>query len=152
MHARLVDDHVRALGQAVLGVLDPPAADDLRAVRGIRLPEDRFVDPVRLLEQALAEPEGPEHLDGAAGHAVGLAKLERAWPALDDSGLDVGESGQLCREDETGRTATDDEDVHFVRETLRRRHGIRGGRKHARVADRVAVEIELHASVLSVQL
>ena len=147
MHACLVDDHVRELGQAVLGVLDPPAADDIRTVLGIRLPEDRFVDPVRLLEQALGESERVEHLDGAAGNAVGLAKLERARPPVDDARLDVGEGGQLCSEDEAGGTAADDEDVHFVREALRRPHRTRGGRKHLRVAGPVTVEIELHGSL-----
>ena len=130
---------MRALGQAVLDVLDPPAADDLRPVLGIRLPEDRLVDPVRLLDQALAEPEGVEHLDGTAGNAVGLAELERTRPAVDDSGLDVGEGGQLCSEHEAGRTATDDQDVRLVGEASR---PLRDGRMRVldeRVAGLVAV-------------
>ena len=121
----------------------------VRFVR-VRPPEDRFVDPVRLLEQALGESERVEHLDGAAGNAVGLAKLERARPPVDDAGLDVGEGGQLCGEDKAGWTTTDDEDIHFVRKAVRRPHCTRGGRKHLRVAGPVPVEIELHASVLSI--
>ena len=141
MHACLVDDHVRELGQVVLDVLDPPAADDLRPVLRVRLPEDRFVDPVRFLEQPLGEPERVEHLDGTTGNAVGLAKLERARPAIDDAGLDVGEGSQLRSEDEAGRTATDDQDVHFVRQGASDASIALGAAgEHFRVPDPVPVE------------
>jgi hypothetical protein len=62
----------------------------------------------------------------------------------------AGKGSELCGEDEAGGTATDDQDIHLVRRHLGRLPRVRGGGKHFRVSDRVPVEIELHAPILSV--
>src|SRR3954471_4007561 len=74
MHARLVENDMREFRQPVLDVLNPAASDDVFSPAVIRLPERRFIDPIRLLQHALAETVGVEHLHGAAGDAVGLAR------------------------------------------------------------------------------
>ena len=91
MDTRLVEDHVRELRQAVLGVLDPAAAHDGLRSLVIRLPESRLIDPVRLLEDTFTETERLEHLHRAACDAVGLTELEATGLLLHDSGRDVGE-------------------------------------------------------------
>ena len=111
MHARLIENDVRELRQAVFDILDPAAADDVRRLPVIRLPERRLVDPAGLLQHALAEAEGMEHLHRAAGDAVGLAELHAARLLLDDAGLDVGKRGQLRRERQPCRSAADDQDI-----------------------------------------
>ena len=44
----------------------------------IGAPEDRLVDPVGFLQDALGEAEGLEHLHRPAGDAVGLPETEGA--------------------------------------------------------------------------
>ena len=102
----------------------------------VRPPERDLVDPVRLADQAIGQAERLEHLDGAAGDAVGLADLERPVPAIDDRGRDVGERGQLRGEDQAGRTAPDDQDVDVLGKAVR---ALRDGRvRLARRAGRPA--------------
>ena len=84
LQARLVDDEVRELRQAVLGVLDATGAHDPRAVLRRRTPEHGLVDPVGLADELLAHAEGLEHLDRAARDAVGLTDLKRAVATLDE--------------------------------------------------------------------
>ena len=90
MHARLVQNDVREFRQPVFHVLDPAAADDVGGLFVIRLPERRLIDPASLLEHALAEAKGMEHLHGAAGDAVSLAEQQLPRLLLDDAGLYVG--------------------------------------------------------------
>ena len=97
LQAGLVDDDVRELRQAVLGVLDATGALDPRAVLLRRTPEDGLVDPVGLADELLPQAESLEHLDRAAGDAVGLTDLERAVAALDQSRADAGESSTAAR-------------------------------------------------------
>ena len=111
MHARLVENDMRKFRQPVFDVLHPSAAGDVRRLLVVRLPERRLVDPARLLQRALDEAEGLEHLHGAAGDAVGLAELQRARLLLDDAGLDAGERRQLRGEREPRRSAADDQDI-----------------------------------------
>ena len=85
----------------------------------VRLPERRLVDPIGLLQHALAEAKSLEHLHGAAGDAVGLAEQQRAGLLLDDAGLDVGKGRQLRRQRQTGRAAADDQDVDLVGQSVR---------------------------------
>ena len=113
-HPRLVDDHVRELRQAILGVLDPAGAFDPRRVVGVRAPEADLVDPVGLAQQAIRQIERLEHLDGAACDAVGLADLERTVATVDDGRPDVGEIGHLRSQDQTGRAAPDDQNIHIL--------------------------------------
>ena len=111
MHPRLVEDHVGHFGQPVLHILDPAVAGDLAGRLGVGLPEGGLVDPVALLEDRLGKAEGVEHLHRAAGDAVGLALLDGAWLALDDTGADVREGGELRGQRQPGGAAADDEDV-----------------------------------------
>ena len=74
MHARLIQNDMRELRQPVFDVLDPATADDVRGLPVVRLPERRLIDPAGLLQHALAEAEGMEHLHCAAGDAVSLAE------------------------------------------------------------------------------
>ena len=116
MHARLIQNDMRKLRQPVLDVLDPAAANDVLGLAGLRLPECRLVDPAGLLQHALAEAEGMEHLHRAAGDAVGLPQQQPARLLLDDAGLDVGKRRKLRRELEPGRAATDDQDIDLRRD------------------------------------
>ena len=119
MHARLVENDVRKLRQSVFDILHPAAAGDVGWLLFVRLPERRLVDPAGLLQHALAEAEGMEHLDGAAGDAVGLAELQRARLLIDDTGLDAGERRQLRGEREPGRAAADDQDIDLIGKPVR---------------------------------
>ena len=151
-HARLVDDHVRHLRQALFDVLDTPGTRDLGPVLRVRPPEGDLVDPVALVDQTISQTERLEHLDGAAGNTVGLADLERTVLAVDDDRPDVGEVGHLRSQHETGRTAADDQDVGVLREASR---PLRDGRMRVldeRVAGLIAVQIELHRSLPSGRL
>ena len=86
---RLVDDHVRHFRQIVGNVLDPAAADDPVRVRVIRLPEGGLVHLIALLDHLIGETVGLEHLDRAAGNAVGLADQQSVVLLLDDAGVDL---------------------------------------------------------------
>ena len=127
MHARLIENDVRKFRQAVLDVLHPAAADDIRGMPVIRLPERRLIDPACLLQHAFAEAKSVEHLHGAAGDAVGLAAQQSARLLLDDAGLDVGELGQLRRERQPRRSAADDQDIDL------------GGNRTLRTRDRISL-------------
>ena len=143
---RLVDDHVRELRQALFGVLDAPGTPDLGLVFRVRPPEADLVDPVGLVDQTISQTERLEHLHGAAGDSVGLAHLKRTVLAVDDRGPDAGEAGHLRSQDETGRTAPDDQDVDILGKAFR---PLRDGRIRVLdegVAGLVAVEIVLHRS------
>ena len=61
----------------------------------------------------MGEPEGLEHLDGAACHAVGLAQGERSFPPFDDARADAGVPRQR-REDQSGGAGAHDEDVDVL--------------------------------------
>jgi hypothetical protein len=147
---RLVDDHVRHLGQAILGILDPAAAGDPRPVIRIGFPEHRLVDPIRFPQQAIGEAERLEHLDRPAGDAVGLAELERPRLPLDDPRPDFRKCSELGGEDEPRGTAADDEDVDLAGDAFRCLHRIRRCRQHPRIAEAVSIEIELHQPSRSV--
>ena len=142
--ARLVDDHVRELGQAVLHVLHPPGAHDARSVVRVGSPEHRLVDPVRLSDELLAEPERLEHLHRAAGDPVGLADLERTGLRSTMRVVIVRELGELRGEHQSGRPASDDQDVDLVRQGRRPCCRSRIGRPDARVAGPESVHVELH--------
>ncbi len=105
-----------------------------------RPPEDGLVDPVGLADELLPQTEGLEHLDRAAGDAVGLPHLERAVAALDQPRADAGEVRQLCGQQGPGRPAADDENVHGIGQLRLANVGVAG---------RVAIQVELHvASVI----
>lgn len=71
----LVDDEVRKLRQAILGVLDAPGTFDACAVMLRWAPEHGLIDPIRFTHEPLAQTERLEHFDRAAGDAVGLSNL-----------------------------------------------------------------------------
>ena len=128
MDARLVEDDMREFRQTVLDVLHPAAADDVRGLPFVRLPERGLVDPTGFLQHALAESEGMEHLHGAAGDAVGLPEQQAARLLLDDAGLDVGKRAKLRRERQARRAAADDQDIDLFG------HGTRCARGRMRAA------------------
>jgi hypothetical protein len=74
VHARLVQNDMRELRQAILDVLDPAAADDVPRLLLIGLPECRLIDPASLFHDALAEAEGMEHFYRAQA-------IPSAWPS-----------------------------------------------------------------------
>ena len=119
MHPRLVQDHVRHLGQPVFGVLDPAAAHDMGSPDIVGLPERGLIDPIRLFQHALAEAERLEHLHRTASDAVGLTEQQSAGFLFDYSGLDVGKGGQLRRQRQTCRPAADDQDIDFLGKRIR---------------------------------
>ena len=123
----------------------PSSVSWTRPVRSIRersclrrAPEDGLVHPVGLADELLAQAEGLEHFDRAAGDAVGLAYLERAVATLDEPRADAWESRQLCRQQRPSRTAADDEDVDGV--------GRASAVEDVGVAGLVAIQIELHVA------
>ena len=148
MHARLVDDDVRKLRQAVLDVLDLAAARDLRGIARIRLPERRFVDPVRLARELFAEAEGLRHLHGSTGDAVGLPDEQRAVLQVSDGEADVRKRGELRGQHQAGGAASDDEHVQLFGDPvaaprLRQRLVAIG------IAGPEAVQEKLHGQLLS---
>ena len=74
LHARLVDDHVRELRQAVLGVLDAAGAHDPRAVVLVGPPEDGLVDPVGLATSFSLSPN-------ASNISTVRQATPSAWPS-----------------------------------------------------------------------
>jgi hypothetical protein len=115
MHARLIQDNVREFAEPVFDILDPAAADDIRPLVVIRLPERRLVDPIGLLHHPLAEAERFEHLHRPASDPVRLAEEQRARFLLDDPGFDVGKGRQLRGKREPRRPAADDQHVDLRR-------------------------------------
>ncbi len=111
----LVQYDVGHLGKPVLNVLDAVAAPDLVRRVGIRLPEHRFVDPVGLVQHLVSKTERVEHLNAAAGDAVGLPDRERTRFCLDQGYGDVGKGGQLGGQRQAGRPGPDDEHVNLGR-------------------------------------
>jgi len=98
VHARLVQDHMRKFRQPVFNVLDPAAADDVASLGLVGLPERRLIDPVRLLQEALAKSKSVEHLHGATGDPIGLAKEQGTGFLLNDPGVDFRKCRQLRRQ------------------------------------------------------
>ena len=146
VHPRLIENDVGKFRQAVFDVLHPAAAHDILGLLVVGLPERGLVDPAGLLEHALAETEGLEHLHSTAGDAVRLPAQDRAVLLFDDAGLDVAKGGKLGGERQAGRPAAHDEDIDFRRQ---RPGGARGGMAFGRIGDlRIArletVEMELH--------
>src|SRR3984893_356767 len=74
VHTRLVQDHMWKFGEPVFNILDPAAADDVASLDIVGLPKRRLIDPVRLLQQALAESKSVENLHGATADPVCFAK------------------------------------------------------------------------------
>jgi hypothetical protein len=148
VNARLVEDHVRELGQAVLYVLHPPRAHDARPVVRVGSPEHRLVHPVGLGDELLAEPERLEHLHRAAGDTVGLAELERTGLSLDNARCDRRELGELGGEHQSRRTTSNDQHVDLVRQGRGPCNCGRIGRPDARVASPESVHVELHRQLL----
>ncbi len=149
VHARLVQNHMRELGEPVLDILHPAEADDPVLARVVRLPERRLVDPVGLLLHALAEAEGLEHLHRPAGDAVGLAEQQGPMLLVDDAGVDVGERCQLRGERQAGRPAADDQHVDFAGQRVRAGGCLVRLRRvrDLRIAGSEPVEMELHGTV-----
>src|SRR5690242_5563694 len=98
MHPRLVENHVRELGQAIFNVLDTIAADNFLAALAVRLPENRFADPIAFLQHAFAKSKRMEHFHRAASDAVGLTEEQSAGLLVDDARLNVGKPGELSRQ------------------------------------------------------
>ena len=145
VHPRLVEDHMRKLRQPLLGVRDAAASGDAPGPHRVGLPEHGLVDPVGLAHDVLAEAERLEHLHRAAGDPVGLAERERAGPALDDGGGNVGEGGELRGQGQPGRPGAHDQHIHrFGQRFGGPALGPGGGRPDARVAGGETVEMELH--------
>ena len=114
-HAGLVDDEVRELADPTRVVEGAGAADDLRGVPGVRLPECHLGDAVGLGDDPLGEAEGLEGLDAPGLDAVGLADGEPPCAALHDAGGDARELGQLGGREHTCGAGAHNEHVHLVR-------------------------------------
>src|SRR5206468_10968757 len=72
----------------------------------------RLIDPMGLLQHAVAEAERLEHLHGPAGNAVSLPEQQRTGLLLDDPGDDVGKRRQLGCQRQAGGSATDRSEEH----------------------------------------
>jgi hypothetical protein len=140
MHARLVQDHMRELGQFVFGILNPAASDDVGSPDVVGLPERRLVDPIGFFQYALAEAERLEHLHRAASDAVSLAHDQSTGFLIDYPGPDLRKRRQLRRQSQTRRPTADDQNVDFLRKRIR---ALRFGRlRDFRIAGSEPVEME----------
>ena len=151
MNARLVHQRMRHLGLVVGDILNDSRAVDMGRAFRVRRPERRLVDPIRFAPDLLGEAEGLKHLHRPDADAVGLPFLDRPRFLLHDHGGDVGKSGKLGREAETGGAATDDKNVDLRREDftpISKRAAGRGGHD-VRIAWAKPVHIILHRSALS---
>ena len=101
---------------------------------GRRTPEHGLVHPVGFADELLAQAESVEHLDRAAGDAVGLTDLQRAVATLDESRADAGEGRKLRRQQHSGGTAAHDQDVDGVGKARRPFLGTWCGREDVRIA------------------
>ena len=149
LHARLVHDEVRELGQVVRGVLNAAGAHDPRSVLLRRTPERGLVDPVALANELLAHAERSEHFNRAAGYAVGLTQLKWTVAPLDEASTDGGKRRELSAEQRSSRPATDDQDVYRVGEACGSVLSRRRCRVDVGVTGPIAIEIELHACLPS---
>jgi hypothetical protein len=148
-HPRLVDDDMRECRKLVVCVLDAPRTDNPAGIGRVGAPERQLIDPVGLREHTLAHAEGVEHLDRAARDPVGLPELERPGATLHDAGRDPFELSELRGQDEAGRPAADDEHIDLAL-LVQPPHDRRRLNGHDRRVPRVeAVEVELHALLLS---
>src|SRR4051794_3163951 len=119
MHPRLVEDDMRELGEPLLSIQDPTSADDALALSIVRPPERHLINPIGLLQHALAEAKGVEHLHRPTGNTVGLAAEQSAGLLFDDAGLDVGKSRELRRQGQASRPASDDQNINLIRKVSR---------------------------------
>jgi hypothetical protein len=110
----------------------------------VTAPEPHLVDPVRLPEECIGQPECLEHLDRAAGDTVGLADFERALSALDDADIEVGEGGELCAEHGTCRPGSDNEHVDLGGNLAWPVQRLGGRRHDIRITRAVSIAVELH--------
>src|SRR5262249_9546459 len=113
MHPGLVQDNVREFGETIFDVLNPAVADDSFPFQIARLPERCLVDPIGLLLHTLAEAKSFEHFHRPASNAVCLPEKEGARLLIDNPGLNLRKSRQLCRERQTGWTAPHDENINL---------------------------------------
>lgn len=67
---------MRKLRQSFFGILDTPSTNDDSRPPIVRLPERDLVDPIGYLQCPHAKIKGFQHLDLAAGDAIGLAELQ----------------------------------------------------------------------------
>ena len=146
MHPRLVQYDVWKLGEPILRILHASVANDVFGRLLIGLPEGYLVDPAGLLQHALAESEGFEHLHRPAGNAVGLPELQRAILLVHDAGADIGKGRQLRRQRQARRAAAHDQHVHLRRKCVRARVSryLSGRLGMLRVPWLEAVQMELH--------
>ena len=98
LQARLIHNDMRHFGQAVFGVLNAPGTCDLTTVLRGRTPEHGLVHPVGLSNELLPQTKGLEHFYRATGHTVGLAKLQWAVSAFDQTGADAWKGRELRRQ------------------------------------------------------
>ena len=150
VHARLVQDHVGHVRQAVLHVLNPSTSHNVAAVTPtvviVWLPEGRLIDPIGLLQHALGKPEGLEHLHRPAGNAISLAQLQRTRFLFHDHRTDVREGCQLRGKGQAGRSAADDQYICLSGKGVPRRHiqGRRGSVQKTRIPGSKSIEMKLH--------
>ena len=95
------------LGQPVFDVLHATVPGNVLRLLPIGFPESGFINPVRFPEQSVGKSKRVEHFHRSTRNAIRTPALQRAFQLLNDTSADVGKSGQLCRQRETGGSATD---------------------------------------------
>ena len=76
-------------------------------------PEGHICDGMGFFINFVSKSEGLESFHGTGMHSVGIGEFKAVTTLFDHPSVDVGESGQLCCRDGTGRSAADNEYVHF---------------------------------------
>ena len=125
------------------------SADDARGVRGVRLPERRLGDPVRLGDDPLGKAEGLEGLDCAGLDTVGLANGEPPGAALHDARGDTWELGQLRGREHAGRPGADNQHIDLLRKLSWPVDADSCCRLDPRVPGYVTVMVKLHRFLTS---
>ena len=151
VHARLVQDHMRHVRQALFHIGHAAAAHDVALVCIAGFPEGRFIDPISLFQHLMCKSEGLEHLHRAACHAIGLPQLQRAGFLLNDDCTDVRKRRQLCSQRQSGRAAANDQHISLGRQSavcICLQGGFTRVKKR-RVTGSKSIEVKLHAVSLA---
>ena len=118
MHARLIENDMRHVRQALFHISHPPAAYDAGFIRSLgiaRLPESGFIDPIGLFQNALSEAKGFKHFHRTAGNTVSLPQLQRTGLLLHDHRANIWKRRQLRGQRQPRRATANNQNIGLRR-------------------------------------